>query len=197
MHAHPEALIPLSGLTPMWVLFCGSSWMVFLQLFLWCLCPRPAHLRHSYHASAVSFSFFLPCLPLITLKQTCLFVSEMLSALSLSLVSVPLRASSLLCDMSSCDFSTLLFFWCSPVVCLISFTAPLRHFSTLGLFGLNCQGTWVSGLELVSVASGAKSKPMFMLQFLPSLFLSASSPTFTWIMLALFPPAMISPTSSP
>ena len=72
---------------------------LFLQPLLWCLRPRPARPRHSPPfltdpaLSAYDFRRFF------ALQQTGPSVSEMISAPFQSLVSVPLGASSLLCDI--------------------------------------------------------------------------------------------------
>ena len=59
--------------------------------------------------------------------------------------------------------------WClqaCPVLFILG-SVLLGNFTQPSSFGLDCPKTWVSGLVLVFVAS----KPMFMLLYLPYLFL--------------------------
>ena len=89
----------------------------------------------------------------------------MRSSLSLSLVSVPLWASSLLCDFSSGSLRPLvpldlchgmfdlLYSSSHPGICASCRLPPP------GSFGLVCPGTWVTGLKPVSIDSRLKSNP--------------------------------------
>ena len=74
---------------------------------------------------------------------------------------------------------------------------PLEDFSQLVWCGLYCPEMWVFGLLPVSVASGVRSKLMFMPLFLSSLSLPGVSPTLIWISWDLFLLVMVSPIFSP
>ena len=108
----------------------------------------------------------------------------MKSSSSLSLVSVPFRDSSLLCDVSSESLVPLEL--CRDVKMRLSFftaalilgPGQLEDFSQPGSCGLDCSETWNFGLEPVSVDSGVRSRLMFMPLYPPSLFLLDVSPGF-------------------
>ena len=112
-------------LTPMWVLFCNSNWMVLgppcLSSPRSCLMlsgSTPPSTENSlppnllYRTSILTISFqpcylYLRLPPFLALQKTCLSIYKMCSSLSLILIYVSLGASSLLCDMSSESLSFL------------------------------------------------------------------------------------------
>ena len=107
-----------------------------------------------------------------TLQQSCPSVSKMVSSPSLNLSPFPSETPT--CSLTYLlDPCALLFLYLtSSTVPLTLGSVPLGDF----LFGLVYPETWVFGLVPVSVDSGARSKPMFMLLCLVSLCLLDSFP---------------------